>query len=268
MREKILSFIRSRLLSVSVRPDRFVLAHSGTGQGSTLATLPHNGGDIEDSAIGIANEVWESASSHVETCTRPQRYVVVAKKDDTTIGSHPFRLAPEASGLDTEDSEPPTTAGLLSQLMRHNEALMRMMQLTTAQTMGALAADNKDLRTNNAKLVKRLEKDAELRESLTSMAHERDLETAKAYADEERKNRLLGHAEKLLPAIWDRIQGNDPRMLRVLNSLDDNQQFALLGILNDAQKEDVLRIIADREKVAASVEKKEADNTAIVRKED
>lgn len=265
MRDKLVAFIRRKIVVTTGRADRFVLQHAIAGtQGATLLTLAVSG-DLEDFANNAADECIEAVTGHIATFTKAQRYSLVAYAGSAVVATHALRMRPDADYPDAEDSDPPTQAGVVGQLMRHNEAMMRIMTSVLQQSMGALAADNESLRATNVKLVKRIERDAELREELTSMAHERDLQTAQVASQEGRKNRLLQHAERFIPVIWDRLSGNDPKIMGILESLDDGQQEKLIEILTDAQKVKLFELMAEREKVKQEITT--GQETALAKKE-
>jgi hypothetical protein len=111
------------------------------------------------------------------------------------------------------ESEPATESGLTAQLMRHNEACLRLligMSSERAQE-NRRALETRDMRT--AYLEKNVDQMQQAREQLLDHSAARQLEHVRLTHAEDRKNLLANRLAALLPVVGNRLLGKviDPR---------------------------------------------------------
>jgi hypothetical protein len=141
-----------------------------------------------------------------------QTYGVHAYFDGNTnyAPRHLFRvgaedLDPESSGADP--SEPATAQGLQSQLMRHNEALMKGMVMNTSYIMEALRRENADQRVLIAKNMEQsLEFVALMQETLDNSSQRR-IDERNSEIKQEALAGVFEHLKLLLPTLLNKIAG-------------------------------------------------------------
>ena len=194
---------------------------------------------IESEKERISDEIMASAHSHAEESTRLQRYSVVAyAADETVLAMCPFRMRPttESSAGTDFDSEPATPNGLISQMMRHNEALTRMHLANYKDMMGLLAEEVGRVRRRNDELEDKNISMVRMYEELMSEKHQRDMETLKEAHSEDRKERLLTQGEKLLPFIAAKVTGQTA-VKKFMQTLAPDDMAKLMTILRPEQIE-------------------------------
>lgn len=212
LRKDIERFVRQQLFRQRTTPvDRIVLRSAGTGsKGSEVDTIDISPEFDNDSMPVLVDEILTRAQADADSLgSKMQRYIVCAceigKKDGARFA---FRLRGEGDEDDGEQGEDaPTEKGLTSQLMRHNEALMRMLVMTTGTQVGAMS---RRLEANEAMMGKLYEervKDKEAVEASKSLQHERDMQMLLTSGAEERKNDLFKKLEMLAPLIVNKLAG-------------------------------------------------------------
>jgi len=170
-----------------------------------------------------------------------QRYILLSmvKGESKPVGRFPFRLRGEADlDLDDETGEDaPTNKGLLSQLMRHNEALTRGIA-TSAASMLSIAtrrAESQDRLIE--KLLEERQNMFETLEGAKSEQHTRDIALMIEDKNQTRKDQAFEKLMMLVPIVLNRIIGakalpekNDPLMMLLeplVNSLSQDQLQAI-----------------------------------------
>lgn len=126
--------------------------------------------------------------------------------------SHAARTTFRISGDDGEgahSSEPPSEAGLLKQLMRHNEALTKMLVTSGVQNNHSLQqALDKAMDQQSKMFTDRMEM-VETMESLLQMRHERDQDIADRELKRETIEKSIGVVKALAPHVVARIGKTD-----------------------------------------------------------
>lgn len=190
--------------------------------------------------------------------TKTQRYVLVALEVGAKSGPrYPFMVRGEGDD-DEADSEEgqPTEKGLTIQLMRHNEALMRMLVMTTGSAVSTMGRRLDNAEATNLALVKQRSEDLRVLEAAKTEQHERDTNLLLISGQEERKGELFKKLELLLPIVMNKIAGKDvmptgkgadifrtladslkPEQLQqIAPFLSQEQQMLLLTLLKDARE--------------------------------
>ena len=195
-------------------PAAILLVHQSlepSGMGADLQDIVQREtpreGDHKKEATRIAAKIWSAASTHASAFGgQQQRYKVVAESDlGIILGSMPVvigMLARGLGGIDHSPIEVATPAGLLGQLMRHNEATMRTLTEALGAVLGPLVATNEQQqRRLNAYEEQRIEILEKL-ENLHTLQHERDMEVIRLGAQTERKNKLTERlAVEVIPRL-------------------------------------------------------------------
>lgn len=198
-----------------------------------LVRLEHRSASLRSSVVEewpIANDraqdweeigelVFEAAETDTEGQGGRQRYLVSVYRDAERRpdGRFPFMVTADPEINDGEgagsslDSEPATLSGIVSQQMRHNEGLLKMLVSTLADSMkhmrnslGELVQENREMRDKHLETMR-------LMEEMISMREHRQLEVQRASRDDNRKDQLIGKITTLLPVVAGKIAAHmDP----------------------------------------------------------
>lgn len=159
----------------------------------------------------LSNTFFETACEDADGHNHISAYCLFAllgpdRKPGQQSGT--LRIKPNSQSKDSPvvgETEPATPEGLQAQLMRHNEALMR----TTLGTFEVSMVSMQKTIERQSNVIERLETKryevAEMREDALNQKHERELESKKLLADEERKEKIVSSLVPLLPAALNRI---------------------------------------------------------------
>lgn len=191
---------------------RFTVKHSSQGSKGSLVgehkVEQMTTDDVRDCADALEAMVNDDAAG----MGGMQRYVIESWHDDSESASARFALRvqgydPDVDNMDSDDAEPPTKAGALSQQMRHNEMIMR----TLVAGMGGAIQSLQRSASRNAELVEKLMEqrleDFRVVEEAQSRKHERELELLERNAEIDRKDLLMEKGLTLLPAVVNRMAG-------------------------------------------------------------
>lgn len=207
-------FIRQQLFRVRETPlERFVLRSAAPGgKGAEVDTIVIPDGFNGDHIGILLDDICAKAQSDADSLgTKLQRYILIAcevgKKDGPRQA---FRLRGEGDDDDgDEGEEAPTEKGLVSQLMRHNEALMRgVMMLSATQTTAMSRRLEGQEATINRMFDERV-KDREAIEAAKSLSHERDMQMLLTSGQEDRKAQLVEKVQTLFPLIVNKLAGKE-----------------------------------------------------------
>lgn len=265
------------------RVTRFVLRHAAPGaKGAEVEAW-----DLSDERLNLdhddlerlANEIAMRAQTDADGVgvAGPQRYVVQSFKRGDTRGSTRFAFTLRANVEDEMDGgggdEPPTLRGLVTQQMRHNEALTRL-NVTLAGTMANQMA--RRMEAMDSEMTKmREERSATFLalEAAKTDEHNRELEAMHQMKTEERKDEAFSKLMKLAPVVVNRLAGKnllpsgniDPLQLiltELATSLSPEQLQAIAANLKAEQQiqfVEILRTIQERK--AKSNGQPESDST-------
>lgn len=119
------------------------------------------------------------------------------------------------NGTSFGEAEPPTNTGVTSQLMRHNEVLMRMATEGMSAIMDSLKQENADLRRWRAKDEEEWAQRRLAMEKLLDRASDRDIKTMREKSDQARKDELMKQLatnffpviQKYIPGLIDKVIG-------------------------------------------------------------
>ena len=247
--KKFESWMRRHLYSErdEQRCSKFVLHHMGAAGklGSEVFTVPS---DISEEAIGsTAEEIFEAGEADASGIGSTQSYVVLAfyGENKKHSGRFTFRAQSDSEDADGgEVTEPPTPAGIVSQTMRHNEAIMR----TSSMAMGSAFNGLQSMVARQSEVIDNLMseryKTVELIETLTTAKHEREIELLQEGRKDERQRELMSKFSPLIPMVANKLAGKpmlpaaDPQSLLLnefFKTLTPTQFEGLRGVLSDEQ---------------------------------
>lgn len=179
--------------------ERFTLRHLvwTDGGGESLAMV--NAWPAGDDAAELARGALAAASEDAADTGGAQRYGLCAEGPDAApLGRKVWRVLGARYSEEGSLSEPPTTVGQISMLMRHTEAKERTALMMVPKVLEQYAAliDRyaADVERYQAREVQMLE----LRERLMSAEHERTL----ALREQEEKLALRSRALEKLEPLW------------------------------------------------------------------
>jgi hypothetical protein len=206
---------------------------------------------INDDELEImANQIEGSAAEDAEGLGGVCKYQLHAyfTKSPRPVARFTFRMAgAELDEYEDAFSEPGTVKGHTTQMMRHNEALVRICVMGANQTIGLM---NRSLARKEEQIEKLLDgrmKDFELMEDLRSQQHLRELETKAEEAKQQRYDDLYQKGKVLLPVIANRIAGK--KLLPEGNPMGDAIQ-AFAESLDPAQASDIMAKLKPEQKIA------------------
>ena len=182
------------------------LAHMVEGDRDTIVEQFAVGLQLDDQALdALAGRIEMAAADHAEGLAGVQRYRLAAfyRGSDVPNGSITFALR-SVAGDSHSASEPATTTGVLGQLMRQNETLLRAVTINTA-SQGSII--DRQAEMIDRLLAGRVEQLTAL-EDLLSLRQQRDIAAKEAEARIERNRELVGTAKMLLPALANRLAGH------------------------------------------------------------
>jgi len=201
-------WIRQQILVADAtgKVERFELTHVGLSKRASVGQFPVNGEpDYED----LSAEILSAAESDVEGLGGSQRYAVLAfrKGHPRPSARKAFRLYHESEDDSLGDTEEATPKGLMSQQMRHNEAIMRIgfssqetiirhyQRITEAQAERLNRLEDRALETVSTM------------ERMLSEEASRKLEEKRYEADQENRAKMFQKLDVLLPVVANRIAG-------------------------------------------------------------
>jgi hypothetical protein len=187
------------------------------------------------------------------------------------IGANPDSLLGE--------TEQPDTRGIVSQMMRHNEASAR---ISLGQTLGIVEHYKAILRERDARIAAleaKLEQVGELQHEIVSMQHERTLDLIREKRVDKRTAFVREKLEMLTPVIMSKVLGagtpkgsgsifGEEVLRQFLKSLGPQQFAAITGALNPEQVVALYEIFerysdreTERQKAAAEAEARDIADT-------
>lgn len=202
----------SRVVNNIPEPCRTVSLHefiNGKGMGSALHVheVTEPGDYRRDGPYfeKVVEEFEEAAQENTDGTGHICQYVLVAEWDDKPrVLSPKFRITVSESAITEEE---PNDRGMLAQLMRHNEAIMRQlvsmanaMGMQSGHTITALKNELEDERKFKLKFIKKYEQ-------LEDRTHERQLEIRREERKEAQMSQIANGVAALLPGAVGKLMG-------------------------------------------------------------
>lgn len=253
-------FMRQQLFRERQIPlEKFVLRHAKVGgRGIEIDEFPISEQKNADQLPYMVDDVLQRAQMYADGLgNKIQGFKLEAIVEGAKSGaSFPFRLRGESEDEEGEDGEDaPNEKGLTSQLMRHNEALMRMLVMTTGSSVQHLQKQLEASGKTIAELVQAQNEQRKLVEQANTEAHERDMQMLLTSGQEERKGALFKQVEQLIPVVIRKMSGqplltaqeqsllipffesmSEEQLKAIAAQLQPNQQIALFQVYNEIKK--------------------------------
>jgi len=230
------TWLRRQIFLARVNPLEKLVLRSATpgsaGQEIEEFIVPHEGWN-SDNISALRDDILSRAQVDADGMgNKIQRYVVMALEQGETKGPRfPFRVRSEN---DDDGEEAPNEKGIISQLMRHNEVMMRAMTIGNAAQMQHLTRQIEILSSQNASMMEKQINGFQALEEAKNEQHSREIEMMSVGAAEERKNaatdKVLQKVDLLLPAIIGKIT-NKP----LLTEPQNNSLQTLINTMTPAQ---------------------------------
>lgn len=211
--EEVTRWIKARLnepLTGSGMINKIELHHAVEGEGSELMCVVRvgEGADPDD----ITQEIWNTAEEDASTrmSGRMQRYVMIARWSDD--GEEPIRKPFLMNGKATMDmmsgdTEGPSPAGTMAQMMRHSEKLHTSLMQLTEMTAGRLARDLEAERKIRMRLEDERSKSIEAIQDLADRKHERDMDIKRESTKQDRHDQVMALLMGMAPLIASKFLG-------------------------------------------------------------
>jgi hypothetical protein len=188
----------------------------------------------------VINEIDNTAQADADgSSAGVEKYVIQVLHGDDIKPSASFniRMAGESSPEDDGIlSEPATKTGLLSQTMRHLEAVMRSNTMVNAHALTQFQKTISRQETMIEKLVEEKFNSIGVVEELLSQKQERDLEAAKVGQKMELQEKLFDKGMLLLPTIVNKVAGGNGQKLLPEHTTPLEQQISsLMGTITEEQ---------------------------------
>ena len=174
----------------------------------------------------------------------------------------------ETDPYEITGTEPSNEKGLISQMMRHNEALMR---ITLQNVTGQMSMYERRLESQERMLERSSEREIRVLELIGNLEDrklERDMEFRRIERGEKVKDKLLSKVDMFMPVLAAKMMpsqvskesnGFDPRIMSLLGSLDENQMHKLLETLTDDQRTVLFEIYTSYKKAKESEQQNETE---------
>jgi len=226
LKERLARFIRKEIEVVPAASTFTLRVVDVDGRDNKIKSFPVNPKlDPRTQAEALAGEIFEMSADVAKSMVGMARFRLFAKvKSQEFRAQYPFvvrgqaMLSPDGlpppMGLVTE-SEPATPTGMVGQVMRHNEAIMRMMIESMGAMTEGLRQENEALRSRVIRAEEVWQAGREKLEDLMDRSMDRQIKETKELAHEARKDRLvtaatdqfMPHLAKTLPALIAKVSG-------------------------------------------------------------
>jgi hypothetical protein len=224
--------------------------------------LDHGSEDLEP----LLNSICSTAQRDADDLNAGvQNYAIYAffPQDLNYLPRKVFRVAGvnEAFERELTPSEPPTEKGIVSQLMRHTENIMKTQTVSTGYIVGTLQRENQRQSEMLEKFSQQQIDFMLLLQETMDTAHGRRLKEKAEEVNLAMRQDVIEKLGSLVPVVINRIAGKtvmpiqDPAfnlMGTLLESLDDEQQLAFLNSLKPNQKPLFAEMLSEYEKRKAA----------------
>jgi hypothetical protein len=196
----------------------------------------------------ISEAIMNEAHKDAENQRGTTRYVVLAFRsgDPNNFARTSFRLPGGMShSNDDQETELPNEAGLISQMMRHTEASIRMALQGNAEVVRSLSQQLAESNRQVNKLASMQYTVLELQQTMLDRQAERDLAVRHADSEDKRKQQVFERLSMLFPILLKKITGEgksieallgEDQISAVLEGLDQEQLTKMLTIFEPAQQ--------------------------------
>ena len=239
--KKLMHWITRQTFGKEEKCSQFELRHlvSG-GKGSQIIESfdsDVSDGDSENFCHTLAGNILATAHSDASGIGGLQRYVIFSyhgkSKNPTSRYTLAVRSHDEDIDPDSFETEPTTKTGLMGQMMRHNEGIMKTSVATMSNAMSNLNRIMAQISSVNEKLLEDRYKTIEIVEQLHSLAHDRDLASLEAQNKEKMRQQVFSKLGPLVPVALSKMTGQ--KLLPENSSAKPLKSF--FESLTDEQKE-------------------------------
>lgn len=259
------SWFRSQIYLVTDegRCKKFVLRHvtsaSRMGQAVLTIDVPSEvAGEegIEDAWISEScRSIEDTAQGDADGAGGMNNYIVQSfhgEKPEKATARFTLKFH-GGSDVETDEvsSEPPNKTGLLSQLMRHNEAIMRTATIVQGNALSTMQRTQARQESIIEGLLKEKFENFELIEKLLSQKDEREMAKAKAIQDMEMRDKLVDKVSLLAPMVINKFMSSgkpgeqkllpeattpvEQQLSSLADSIDENQLMQMQKIFSPEQ---------------------------------
>lgn len=240
-KNELVRWIRNQVFKDRITPlAKFVLRNAAYGsRGGEVEEFDVAGEMTPEQVSAFAEQIVQSAKRDADAAgTKLQSYLLMALEEDASTGPR-FRFRIRGEG-DEEDSgeERPDKDGIVSQMMRHNEALMRMATMGASSTIMQLT---KQLEAANAVIAKQNEQRQamlEVVEEARTAQHDREMQAFIVNSNEERKTKAFDTVAEKVGALW-------PVVINKLSGkqlLSEGETNVLQGFVNGLSQQQLAQI--------------------------
>lgn len=212
IRKELERWLRQQLFRKRDQPLSHFLLRSGSSRGGEIdiVDIPS---EVDGDNVGILlDDILAKLQSDADSMgSKVQRYIVVACELGSKTGPrHALRIRGEGEEDDESDADnAPTEKNLTGQLMRHNEALMRMLVMTTGTQVNAMSRRLDSQEKVVERMFEERVRDKEAVEASKSLQHDRDMQMLITSGQEDRKNEMLKKVEALVPVVINKLTGKE-----------------------------------------------------------
>lgn len=255
-KSKLQTWLRNQILvaRASGKVIRMDLCHLpiGSKSGHEVQTFDCPGEKPEDAWFEeTVNQVEAASQNDAAAIGGTQCYALSCyreKDPEKRLNRFLFRVASEDDNEETTDgfnSEPATGKGLLTQLMRHNEASNRALVLSLSAVMSTMQRTMAVMAEQNDKLQTQRIESLEQMEEILSTKLDRELAIDREKNHNKMMGELLGELKLLGPAVVEKLTGaklpgsSSPREVaisRFIGSLSQDQIVNMSKGLSQAQQ--------------------------------
>lgn len=233
---------------------RIVVRHLSSGRKSLgdveAISIPLAGDDrTEEFVHDTIRNLWDAAQNDANGLVGVNSYSFVSFRSENPnepSARYTARFANETEeeSEDASVSEPANKAGLTSQLMRHNESLMKMATLGSQQIINSLARQMSTQSETIERLAAKQLETLKVLEELGDKKQERDMERLEKEYSFASRAEMVDTIKPLIPVIASKLTGikmlgsgkNDVAMKTILGSIKPEQFEALLRVLTPEQQ--------------------------------
>jgi hypothetical protein len=251
----------------------FLVLHMGSGKNNQVASVPVHEKFGPEDVEEMATELVNMAEFDADALGGIQKYYLTASFENLSapINRFAFRVNGAASedNVDTFDSEPANTKGLLGQMMRHTEASHR---ISVASTGHVITMQNKIITRQAEQLEAMQSKHIELIETLEELKserHSRDLDAAESMRKQEAYKDITQKILMLMPIVVNKFTGKkllpekttsgEQMVKSLMDSIKPEQMEKMGEILTPEQQMIIFNVYENMRKFDSEEENKNAN---------
>ena len=242
---------------VEAKPDQLVLRHVSVSDRQVDVASFVIGDKPPEDHDGLIGRIEEALENDADGLGGVQKYVLLALKEGRALSRLPMRVAgngDEGGNLESLESEPANSKGLLAQLMRHNEVQSRMFAMSMGQVISTMQRTIARLQETVEVADERRLAAVDVAEDLLTRGHERAALTQMVDDNRAAKNALFESVKAAMPYVTQYLRKaagapvENTALAKLLSqlagSLAPEQLMGLEKLLTPAQMEVIQKILA------------------------